>query len=44
LDGEYTVFGELVEGFDVLDKISSVSKGQSDRPLQNIRMKMRMLN
>lgn len=44
LDGDYTVFGELVEGFDVLDKIASVSKGQSDRPLQNIRMKMRMLN
>ena len=44
LDGDYTVFGELIEGFDVLDKIASASKNQSDRPLQDIRMKMRMLN
>ncbi len=44
LDGDYTVFGELVEGYDVLDKIANVDKGSSDRPLQNIRMKMRMLN
>jgi peptidyl-prolyl cis-trans isomerase B (cyclophilin B) len=44
LDGDYTVFGELVEGFEVLDKIASVSKSPSDRPLKNIRMKMRMLN
>ncbi len=44
LDGEYTVFGEVVQGFDVLDKIASTPKGPSDRPLQNIRMKMRMLN
>jgi hypothetical protein len=44
LDGDYTVFGELVEGYDVLDNIASVSKSSSDRPLQNIRMKMRMLN
>jgi cyclophilin family peptidyl-prolyl cis-trans isomerase len=44
LDGDYTVFCFFFEGFEVLDKIASVSKGQSDRPLQNIRMKMRMLN
>ncbi len=44
LDQNYTVFGELTSGLDVLAKISKVPKGGADRPLQNVRMKMRMLN
>lgn len=44
LDGNYTVFGELESGFDVLDKIASVKTGQADRPLGNIRMYMFLLN
>jgi peptidyl-prolyl cis-trans isomerase B (cyclophilin B) len=44
LDQNYTVFGEVVKGLDVIDKIAAAQKDQNDRPLQNIRMKMRMLN
>ncbi len=44
LDQNYTVFGEVVKGLDVVDKIAAVPKDQNDRPLKNIRMKMRMLN
>ncbi len=38
LDGGYTVFGEVVEGFDVIDKIAATEKGANDRPKQDIRM------
>lgn len=51
LDSDYTVFGELVEGFDVLDAIATVETprryGQSgalqDRPLEPIAMSVRPL-
>lgn len=38
LDGGYTVFGEVLEGMDVVDKIQNVAtdKGNSDRPLEDI--------
>lgn len=36
LDGEYTVFGELVEGYDVLDKIAAQETDKTDRPLEDI--------
>lgn len=32
LDGEYTVFGEVVEGFDVVEKIAHVELAQKDSP------------
>ena len=38
LDGGYTVFGEVIEGMDVIDKIAVVEKGANDRPKQDIRM------
>lgn len=44
LDGEYTIYGELETGFDVLDKIAATKTTFSDRPLQDIRMKMFLLN
>jgi cyclophilin family peptidyl-prolyl cis-trans isomerase len=44
LDQNYTVFGEVISGLDVIDKIANAPKNQMDRPLQNVRMKMRMLN
>jgi peptidyl-prolyl cis-trans isomerase B (cyclophilin B) len=44
LDQGYTVFGEVISGLDVIDKIAKAPKDQSDRPLQNIRMKIRLLN
>ena len=43
LDMDYTVFGELVEGLDVLDKIAAVQKDGSDRPLKDVAMKVRIV-
>jgi cyclophilin family peptidyl-prolyl cis-trans isomerase len=40
LDGEYTVFGEVIEGLDVIDKIAAVPCGPMDRPASDVRMKM----
>ncbi len=36
LDGSYTVFGQTVEGFDVIDAISSVETNENDAPLKEI--------
>lgn len=44
LDGDYTVFGEVIDGFEVIDKIASVKTDNADRPLIDIRMKIRILN
>lgn len=44
LDGGYTVFGELVEGFDVLDKIASVKTDSNNKPLQPVTMTISILN
>ncbi len=44
LDQNYTVFGEVIKGLEVVDKIAAVGKGAGDKPLQNIWMKIRMLN
>ena len=43
LDGSYTVFGEVIDGLDVLDALSRVPCDQWDRPLKDIRMFMRQL-
>ncbi len=43
LDGEYTVFGEVVEGLDVVEKIQNVRTSSTDRPLSDISMKMRIV-
>ena len=44
LDGDYTVFGEVVEGLEVIDKIAAVQCGQLDRPRVDVRMKMTIIN
>ncbi len=40
LDGEYTVFGEVVDGMDVVDQIVSQQRDPSDNPLERIEMKV----
>ncbi len=42
LDMDYTVFGELIDGFDVLDKIAAVPKDGRDRPVQDVKMNVRI--
>jgi len=38
LDGNYTVFGEVLEGLDIIDKIATVQTGPADRPVQDVRI------
>ena len=38
LDGEYTVFGETIEGIDVIDKIAAVETDRRDCPLQDVKI------
>jgi cyclophilin family peptidyl-prolyl cis-trans isomerase len=40
LDGAYTVFGEVLEGMEVIDKIAAQPVDQNNRPLKNISMKI----
>lgn len=40
LDADYTVFGEVIEGLDVVGKIQAVETGSQDRPKKDIWMKM----
>ena len=44
LDMEYTVFGEVVDGIEVVDQITSQKTFPGDRPVEDIRMKIRILN
>ncbi len=44
LDGQYTVFGEVVSEMDVADKIVSQKKDARDNPLERIEMKVRVLS
>lgn len=43
LDGDYTVFGEVVEGLEVIDKIAAVQCGSMDRPVEDVKMKMTII-
>jgi cyclophilin family peptidyl-prolyl cis-trans isomerase len=39
LDGRYTVFGEVLHGMDVVDKISLMPRDEHDRPKADIRIR-----
>lgn len=43
LDGAYTVFGEVIDGFDVIDKIAAVQTGPGDKPVNPVTMKIEIL-
>lgn len=43
LDSNYTVFGELEIGYDVLDSIATTPTKRGDRPVADVRMKMFLL-
>lgn len=36
LDGGYTVFGQVIEGMDIVDNIAAVAVGQNDKPVDDI--------
>ncbi len=38
LDGGYTVFGRIVEGFEIIDEIAAVETGPGDKPLKDVPM------
>ena len=38
LDGQYTVFGEVLQGMDVVDKIQNVATGANDRPIDDVKI------
>ena len=44
LDMSYTVFGQIISGLDVIDKIAGAAKDGNDRPLKDIKMKITLLN
>lgn len=43
LDMNYTVFGEVIEGLDVIDKIAAVEKDRRDRPKKDVKMTMKIV-
>ena len=43
LDNNYTVFGEIISGLDVLDKIANLKTDANDRPYTDVKMKVKIL-
>lgn len=39
LDGQYTVFGEVIEGLEIVDKIAAVKTSEWDRPVEDVMIK-----
>ena len=44
LDGQYTVFGEVEEGLDVVEMIQNTATGRADRPVDDIEMKIVLID
>ncbi|TCO10564.1 peptidylprolyl isomerase [Natronoflexus pectinivorans] len=43
LDGDYTVFGEVIEGLDVIERIAKLATDDHDRPMQDVRITIKKL-
>lgn len=43
LDHEYTVFGRIIKGLDVIDKIAATETAPGDRPKKDVKMKMHVI-
>jgi len=43
LDRDYTVFGRVIKGLEVIDKIAAVEKDSGDRPKKDVKMKIRVI-
>ena len=44
LDGQYTVFGEVEEGLNVVEQIQNTATGRGDRPTNDIDMRMTIID
>ncbi|MFU8842565.1 MAG: peptidylprolyl isomerase [Bacteroidales bacterium] len=44
LDGQYTVFGEVISGLDVVDKIAAIKTAQGDKPLEDVTMSVKIID
>ncbi len=44
LDGDYTVFGEVIEGIKIIEKITSVKTEKNNRPVEDIKMIIKIIN
>ncbi len=43
LDQNYTVFGEVIQGVEMIDTIAAVKTGPADRPVEDVRMDVTLL-
>jgi len=43
LDGGYTVFGEVIDGFEVIDKIAKVKTDRASKPIENVSMSITII-
>jgi peptidyl-prolyl cis-trans isomerase B (cyclophilin B) len=43
LDNQYTVFGQVISGLDIIDSIAAVQTGAGDRPMQDVAMTMEVI-
>lgn len=44
LDGKYTIFGECISGFDVIDKIAALNTDKNNRPYTDVKISVTVLN
>ena len=43
LDGDYVIFGKVISGLEVIDKIASTPTGRGNRPTKDVKMKIRVI-
>ncbi len=43
LDGDYTVYGKVIDGLEVVDKIASVKTDRNNRPIEDVEVKMSII-
>ena len=43
LDRDYTVFGRVIKGLEIIDKIATTQTSSGDRPVKDVKMKIRVI-